>query len=462
MTSNGLSESFLAAIQASLSVLLVIFYGGVAAKLKILDAKSTKAISKICVRIFLPALLITKVGSQLDLDSVGNYGVILLWALVCHGVSFLLGIFAHLVLKMPDWTTVALMFNNTTSYPLLLIGALGDTGILKTLIEGDEGVNEATERAKAYFLIFSTVSSCLTFAVGPRLIDSEHGPDEEEGDEGDESQANGHQSGNGHSNQQIDGMGDGADEETALLDETAQARRLTPFSDHNSFFPSSRKQSTSKAQPKDRRVSIVPRRYWNKLGPHSKWWIVFVTDFFNAPLLGAVLGAVIGLVPALHKAFFADTYGGGIFTAWLTSSLNNIGGLFVPLPVVVAGVSLYTSYEESREKKKSGDSQSAKLPVWTVVYILLVRFVLWSGLSIGVIYGFASAGLLGTDPMLWFTMMLMPAGPPAMKLIAMVQVSQSGDEDEAMIAKVLTIAYLISPILSFTVVGSLTASRACK
>ncbi|KAH6659667.1 auxin efflux carrier [Truncatella angustata] len=464
MASNGLSESFLAAIQASLSVLLVIFYGVVAAKLNILDAKSTKAISKICVRVFLPALLITKLGSEVDLDSIGNYGRILIWALVCHGVSFLFGLFAHLVLHMPDWTTVALMFNNTTSYPLLLIGALGETGVLNKLLQGDESSDDATERAKAYFLIFSTVSSCLTFAVGPRLIDSENGPEDDE-DDGEDGAAQLNGSGNGHSNQQIDGAGD-SDEQTALLGETAQARRAVAFNGRSSFFPSNRKQRSapSKLESKQRRARWVAKKYWSKLGPRAQWWLVLVSDFFNAPLLGAIIGAFIGLVPALKRAFFADaTGGGGIFTAWLTASLKNIGGLFVPLPVVVAGVTLYAAHRDAQEKKKNKSSgeEPAKLPKLTVAYILSVRFVFWSALSISIIYGLASAGVLGSDPILWFTMMLMPVGSPAMKLIAMVQVSQSGDEDEAMIAKVLTIAYVISPILSFTVVGSLMASQAC-
>lgn len=62
------------------------------------------------------------------------------------------------------------MFNNTASYPLLLIGALQQTGILSMLIVTDESVKDAIERANSYFLVFSTVSNCLTFAVGPRYV----------------------------------------------------------------------------------------------------------------------------------------------------------------------------------------------------------------------------------------------------------------------------------------------------
>lgn len=75
--SNELVNSFLGALQASLSVLLVIFYGVVAAQLDLLKPSSTKQINTLCVRMFLPALLITNVGSQLHADTGIRYVPIL-------------------------------------------------------------------------------------------------------------------------------------------------------------------------------------------------------------------------------------------------------------------------------------------------------------------------------------------------------------------------------------------------
>lgn len=423
MASTGLVESFLSAVQASLSVLLVISYGGIAAYLNLLDSKTTKAISKICVRMFLPALLLVQIGSELHAGAAHRYLLILAWALICHAISFLIGIFAHLVLGMPDWTTAALMFNNTTSYPLLLIAALQDTGVLEALITPGETTRQAVERAKSYFLVFATVSSCLTFAVGPRLIDSEHGDDSDKPSEDSESS---HSSGDATE----------ADESTGLL---PQQESLVQFSDpfkQNSFFPSLRKKSQTKVRLlPDRRASIVPRKHWATLGPRAKWWLLFISDFFNAPLWGAAIGAVIGLIPALHRAFFNSTQDGGIFTAWLTSSLRNIGGLFVPLPVVVAGVSLFNSWRDARTP-----GSSRQIPWVTVIFILVFRFVIWPVASISVIYALASkTNLLGSDPMLWFALMLMPTGPSAMKLITLVQVSDASEEDEKTIAELLTV-----------------------
>ncbi|KAF2201182.1 hypothetical protein GQ43DRAFT_463365 [Delitschia confertaspora ATCC 74209] len=434
---SGLLSSFLAAIQASLSVLLVISYGALAAHLHLLNSSNCKAISKICVKMFLPALLLVKIGSELHPGSAHRYLLILCWAFVAHFISFLIGISAHLLFGMPDWITAALMFNNTTSYPLLLIQSLDETGILSRLVVNEgEGTREAIERAKSYFLVFATVSSCLTFAVGPRLVDSEHAP---ESDSEDSKSLVGQ--GEGVEEERARN-GDIVNEETGLLSPEVGRRERMASVTSMTFFPSKPKFTTL---PHERRPwkTFIPLMRWRDLSERTQWWLLFLYDFLNAPLAGAVLGAIVGLTTPLHTAFFSDTYEGGIFTAWLTASWKNIGSLFVPLPLVVAGISLYTSYQDSKASSPSED----------------VRFVIWPIVSIAVIYGLAREGFLGEDPMLWFAMMLMPTGPPAMKLITMVQVSDAGAEDERKIAKILTVSYVISPVLAFTVVGSLKASE---
>ncbi|KAK7185660.1 hypothetical protein DPSP01_007467 [Paraphaeosphaeria sporulosa] len=459
MASSGLLPSFVAAIQASLSVLLVISYGGIAAHLGLLDSKNGQAISKISVKMFLPALLLVQLGQEMHAGAAHRYLIVVIWAVLAHVVSFLIGIAAHVVLGMPDWITCAIMFNNTTSYPLLLIQSLDQTGILGTLVGKGDTTGAMIERAKSYFLVFSTISSCLTFAVGPRLIDTENAPDSDEEDRGSSSSC-------GILTDPEEGPadvenGEEPSERTGLLSVGAgrgradRARHASVAS--ITFFPSKPKFTTVKRRPR-----YIPHLRWSELGPRTKWWLLFLYDFLNAPLIGAVLGAIIGLVHPLHKVFFSDMTDGGVFTAWLTESFKSLGQLFVPLPLVVAGISLYSAYQESRHA--SASSPVAQVPWLTTAFILMVRFVVWPVLSIGAIYGIAKnegkGGLLGDDPMLWFTMMLMPTGPPAMKLITMVQVSDAGVEDEQRMAKILTISYVVSPALAFTVVGALKASEA--
>jgi hypothetical protein len=371
------------------------------------------------------------------------------------------------------------MFNNTTSYPLLLIQALDETGILQSLIVTDETTRDAIERAKSYFLVFATVSSCLTFAVGPRLIDSEHAPEPED-DKVDTLEYTLSLDRNPFADRGNDTEAGETNERTALLD--AHSRRASRAA--VTFFPSRRRDSSSElSSPRpsgyvtllDRRPSVIHKRHWVTLGPRTKWWLLFAFDFLNAPLIGALLGVVIGLVPLLHTAFFSPSSEGGIFTAWLTASFRTVASLFVPLPVLIAGVSLYSSYMKAKDTEE--EERKAEIPVLVTTFVLVIRFVIWPIASIAIIYYLAKThGILGDDPMLWFAMMLMPTGPPAMKLITMVAVSNASEADESIIAKLLTVSfehphlpcsetkyqqvsYIISPILAFTVVGSLRASQ---
>ena len=77
------SESFLVpfvgAFQASLSVLLTIFYGVLTAQFGLISESAARDVSKACVRLFLPCLLITNVGAQLNPETVHKHLSIQCW-----------------------------------------------------------------------------------------------------------------------------------------------------------------------------------------------------------------------------------------------------------------------------------------------------------------------------------------------------------------------------------------------
>ena len=74
---DSFTASFLGAIQAALGVLLTIFYGVLAGQFGILDQRSTKQVSSLCVKVFLPALLLTNVGKELHVSTIQLYAPII-------------------------------------------------------------------------------------------------------------------------------------------------------------------------------------------------------------------------------------------------------------------------------------------------------------------------------------------------------------------------------------------------
>lgn len=71
--SAPLAVSFVGALQASLAVLLTLAYGLIAARFSLIRESSAKDVSKLCVKMFLPMLVVTNVGKQITADSLGKY-----------------------------------------------------------------------------------------------------------------------------------------------------------------------------------------------------------------------------------------------------------------------------------------------------------------------------------------------------------------------------------------------------
>ncbi|KAF2751248.1 hypothetical protein M011DRAFT_395156 [Sporormia fimetaria CBS 119925] len=419
---------FVGALQAAISVLLTIFYGVLAAQFNLLSGKAAKEVSGLCVRMLLPALLIIKVGTELTQGTAIRYVPVLLWAIAYNLLSVAIGSVASRFLKLPDWATPAMAFNNTTSLPLLLIQSLEATGILDTILRDGDSASDAVSRAQSYFLINSMVNNSLTFALGPRLLGSKG-----EGEDGENENSDG-EDGEDGDDEQGSNSDDIIDEETTLLP----------------------RHQVHQANRAGRRAYKKGHAQWERLPPWAQNVLGMAYEFLNAPLIGAAIGAFIGLIPPLHRLFFNKMNEGGYFNAWLTSSVKNIGDLFASLQIIVVGVKLSHSLRKMKKGEESGEFS------WkSFIFITCVRFIIWPAISIAFIFFLATkTHLLNDDPMLWFAMMLMPTGPPAMILVALSEVHGSPEKEKMAIAKFLTASYAITPLIAFAVVGSLKACEA--
>ena len=346
-----------------------------------------------------------------------NLGIV--WGLFYALTSMLLGWITTRVFKLPSWVTPAISFNNTTALPLLLIESLASTGILDDLLASDtDTVSSALMRAKSYFLVNAMIGDALTFALGPKLLDGEEVPTkkEQEQDKSNDEPARDPEQGNGHApdNNEEDHHEEDANEHTSLLPDSVVRTRLAA----------------------ERYGYDQGKKQWEKLPQWLAAFFSFAYAFLHAPLIGAAIGAVIGLTPPLHKAFFGDPENGGIFTAWLTDSVKQIGGLFAALQVVVVGVKLSSSMRKMKRGEDSGN-----VPWVPLVFVTIMRFIVWPAISISFIYGLASrTNTLDADPVLWLALMLMPTGPPAMKLTALADVSGSNEREKMSIAKFLCVS----------------------
>lgn len=268
--------------------------------------------------------------------------------------------------RFPAWTVPAICFNNTTALPLLLIQSLESAGILSGLIKDEyDSTPAAVRRAKSYFLVSAMVGNSLTFAMGPKLLDDEETPDLKDED--------------AHV---------GTEQNENINDEESRRRS---FEEHRrAATPDLATRASDDEGGSTERTALLPSvierpmievymealkeggRLWQALPLRVQRMLSFAGQFMNAPLAGALLGVVLGLSPGLHKAFFNSPKEGGIFTAWLTTSVENIGNLFASLQLVVVGLKLSSSLDKARHGESSG-----LVPWIPMMTIFLVRFIIW-------------------------------------------------------------------------------------
>ncbi|KAL6235541.1 hypothetical protein BDW75DRAFT_209322 [Aspergillus navahoensis] len=441
MAQGSLLTSFLGALQACVSVLLTLAYGVAARKFGLLQRSSIHDVSSLGVKVLLPALILVHLGEQLQLSNVLNYVPVLIWSITYTTLSLFLARLASKLLRLPDWVTPASAFNNTTSLPLLLLQSLEGTGSLKVIVQDGESVSDAVARAQSYFLLCGVISKTIGYVVGPATLTSE---------QGEAGNRNGHGGDEDAHYNYSDPYAGAADEESPLLNSNGRVQKLQDTSTVSGKI----KRWTQKA------VFVFPKQLMQKIFEPD-------TPMADIAIICTLIGGVLGLVPQLHKAFFNSYEDGGIFNAWLTSSIKNIGKLFTTLQIFIVGCELGVSFEKMKKDSGGdgdgdGSSGQSSNPGWkAILTIFLIRLVIWPALSISIIYGLAKkTTLLRSDPILWFSMMLMPAGPPALVIQGLAELAKASETQKMTIAKMLTIMYMLSPCISFTITGALKACQA--
>jgi auxin efflux carrier family protein len=274
---------------------------------------------------------------------------LLVWALTYNLLSIAVGWTLTRFFDLPKWFTPAMTFNNTTSFPLLLIQSLGSAGVLTALAKSDDDEDsEIISRAKSYFLVASVISNMLTFGLGGSLLgaNDEHAEDEfdrnlreQAGEEQPTTSNDGGEDGENESN-----------ERTSLL-----PGRLPRYADRAA-------RKTAKAQ-----IAV-----WDRLHPSVQRGLARISRFMSPPAIGALIGVFLGLIPPLKQAFFSSSDEGGIFNAWVTVSLKNIGELFVTLQVIIVGIKLAHSLRKMRRGDDAGSIS------WTLLgVVIVIRFIIW-------------------------------------------------------------------------------------
>jgi predicted permease len=178
-----------------------------------------------------------------------------------------------------------------------------------------------------------------------------------------------------------------------------------------------------------------------------------VKKILSPPVIGSILGVIVGGVPILQRAFF----GGGIATP-LTGALQTLGTAYLPAAILVLAGSLVgakpaaTAATTTATNSITGAAAVTKTApsLKAIVAIFISRFFLAPMLSLGLLQSFVAAGLLGpagTRPRAVISFVLLMEGcmPPAQNSVIMLQLEGLKERASTM-AKLLTLMYSLAVI----------------
>lgn len=224
--------------------------------------------------------------------------------------------------------------------------SLESVGSLRLILRDWDTEADAVLRAQSYFLVCAVVSKTIGYAVGPKMLETQSGD--------------------------INGQEEQA---PALNQEDTEAQNTVvdgdqerfPVDEQTSLIPGDANKSDTRVRVRrcgGHVLALLPKKFKKEL------LAPFESPFADVMILCTLAGAFLGSVPSLHKAFFDRSDEGGIFNAWLTSSIKNIGKLFTTLQVFIVGGKLGLSFD-----RMSGGS--GRIPLRAIVTIFFFRLVLW-------------------------------------------------------------------------------------
>lgn len=166
----------------------------------------------------------------------------------------------------------------------------------------------------------------------------------------------------------------------------------------------------------------------------------------SPPVIGSILGVVVGSVPICQRLFFR-----GLFKP-LYGALSTLGTAYLPAALLVLAGSLVGRKPEAKSTEINGDETTTGTnpSLKAIITIFLSRFCLAPLLSLAALQSMQLAGLLGPPgtrarAVITFVVMCEGCMPPAQNSVIMLQLEGLQVRAQSM-AKLLTILYSLAVV----------------
>lgn len=339
MTAENLSfvEVVFLTFQAVVEVVIVCLMGFWAAYSGLLDKSAQKKVSALNVDLFTPAMIFSKLAPSLSLQKLLEVFVIPVFFAVSTGISYLVSRFVSAYLNLDEaegnFVTAMSVFGNSNSLPVSLTLALSYT--LPNL-EWDDIENDTPEQVASrgilYLLIFQQIGQVLRWSWGYNTLlkrpQRELLSYTEENIETTDpvTKANSHSMLNGQEDDQGDGNGNGNSSQ-----KSTSATTSLGSSHHHPLLATEDSMGLTVLEEFDEtilgRAKSVSKRFLGAMNP---------------PLWAMLASLVVASTHPLQHELFVKN---GFLKNTITKAIEELGGVCIPLILIVLGSNLYPSSE---------------------------------------------------------------------------------------------------------------------
>ncbi|KAL0086336.1 auxin efflux carrier [Phycomyces blakesleeanus] len=463
-------DLIIAAVQAILQVMTVVFFGFILTKRGYFDMPKQKWLSRLNLVFFTPCLLFSNVASIISVEKLIAFWPIPVFYAVFIVISYIASQTTTRIMGMDAgyrrFVLACVLFSNTNSLPIAIISSLAVSEAAHILFwtEGDTPETVAA-RGISYTLFFAIFGNLVRWSYGYNLLrkredeivdidslsstttDSDQiSENNYVGSGNNDRNANPH---NGGGYQSMDHS-----ESSSIVDQDAdlEARILRPnhrtpstatlaiqnedrngagsvLGKKNSKYDANDDNSNERTGLLSNSINIQQQnvsgfdRFVARV-PGGRF-IVRVAkrfdSFMSPPLYAAMLALIVGLTPLKPLLYAKDSF---LYPSF-TKAIETCGKAAVPLILTCLGAQLTCISETQHET-----SPAMKKPVATAIG---VRMVLMPLLVIPVVVLFVLYGAqwssLAKDPVFIIMMIVLPSTPTAINLVQITQVNNIFEEE---------------------------------
>ncbi|KAF8029206.1 hypothetical protein BT93_E1772 [Corymbia citriodora subsp. variegata] len=127
--------------------------------------------------------------------------------------------------------------------------------------------------------------------------------------------------------------------------------------------------------------------------------------------IGAIIGFIIGIVSPIRDVLIGDDAP----LRFIESSISLLGEALVPSQTLIIGANLLRGLQRS------------EVNIFVILGVILVKYIAMPIIGVGVVKAAVHFGLVGSDPLFQFVLMLQFALPPAMSVGTITQLFGAGE-----------------------------------